>query len=76
MALPFQWMSTTLSNALHRVTVGATRAQAFKYSVAFCFTAQKRQMKDEGRRIEVQRWAGVQLVMQRFSLRMHAGQTM
>ncbi|MNH32899.1 hypothetical protein D3C79_933720 [compost metagenome] len=75
MAFPFERMAVQLGDALRGVRLERIRAAALQQSVAIGIGAEKRQVENMRRLIEVQRRAGVQLVVQGGALGVHAGQT-
>ena len=75
-ALPLERMAFQVGDALCGFCCVGFRAQALEQRVAPGVVAQKRQVEDVGRFVEIQRRAGVQLVVQHFSLGMHAITTM
>ncbi len=75
-ALPLERMSFKAGDALCGLCCDGFRAQSFEQRVALGIVAKKRQVEDVGRLVEIQRRAGVQLVVQHFSLGMHAMSTM
>ncbi|SPO66081.1 protein of unknown function [Pseudomonas sp. JV241A] len=75
MALPFERMTVQPGDALCGIGLEGVRAATLQQGIAVGIGAEKRQMEDMRRFVEVQRRTGVQLVVQGGALGVHAGQT-